>query len=771
MKTFFYALRRATKLRLSNFLKIFTLAIGILVGAVLLCRVAFYASFDDYSSRYDDTYFLCFNWEVVDDEQKEEDRWMHPRGYAIMAPTLKEEIPTIDNATRWGRRSEALKSGDKELMVLQVITDIDFTHIFAREVLAGSMTDALSTTSGFAISRSTAEAFFGSVQSAVGQRLTDADNRAYTVGAVFEDFPANSYHYSVDVLRTENFSTHWYSDGYFIFFTTDGGVDTQILKTEIEKVFTPHINASEYLKNHKLEVEINHIDSFSKFADYGDADAGSLNYIAVIIALVLIVIAALNFALMQINSLVSRYKEVGVHKVSGATTWQIFMLVFYETFFAVLFAVILAIVLGLALRTSLESLVGPFEHILALRHFWMVGVVLLVVVVIAGLLPAALFSRISATSVFRAMSPRNIWWKQSLLFVQLMATTIVAILTIAIALQFRYMMTLEMGYNYDNLSTIQLRKYGYEQRITLKEELLKLSEVQSATLSQSLPIYGMIGTAAHRMGETDELFRARLIKCDSDYFKTYGIEILEGDLRDFSPEKGFVSTLTSERLGTTIEAGEYLFEGSEIVGVAEQIRQHVYSGQHPLFYCDIAQELWQSEFLTIRTASGANGATVAMLQERGRQILGDTELEVVSYAERLELLYYLERGIRDGFLLGAVVLIVIMLVGIMSYISTEVKRSRRQIVMRRTYGATVGQIVVMVGRRLFVITGITALLAIPVCYYILQLAFSQFYDKIELSWWIFGLGILFILGIVVLITYAQCLKIATRDYKKIIGKI
>lgn len=766
MINLYYALRVAKRATWSNFWKIFSLAMGILIGSVIICRTAFFASYDDYMQDQDKTYFLTMN-ASIGTESYDGLAGVFP----AMAPTLMAEIPDIEKATRFGRTNQNLKSDRGEFSAVSLATDSLFFDLFPIEILEGEVKSQYRDNGGIVISKSMAEKLFNG-GNALNEVVT-INNRKLTVRAIFADFAPNSYHKNVDLIFNANISnTQWFNDGWYTFFKLSHKCDIDELSKNINKAFAPHIEKGKVVESMQVAVFAHPFKKFSEYADFGDSGAGAMNYLFVIIGFCVVLIVSLNFALMQINSLVSRHKEVGVHKASGATSSQVFSLVIAETVFYTIFGLLLSVAMLFAFNAQLETMVGlPIKDIFALKYLWSVGVVLLVVVIVAGVVPAVIFARIPVSSIFRNLKSVNLWWKHILLFLEVTSAMAVISVALGVLLQYNYAMNFNLGYDYSKLYSVNLnKKISKREAETLKEEILKLPEIEGATIAHRLPISGWTGFAVTKKGESTSPIWFRSNYVDRDFFKVYGIKVLEGDFSQFSPTSGFINQTGLDVLGTITEMNEYDFSGAESIGIISELRQNVYNSITPMIFLENSED-WHTMTLTVKGITNVSAKVNNKIQKVLDDLHPTLDFEVAPYKQEVEIANSDIRIIRNGVFTGALVLIISTLIGVISYILTEIKARRRQIVIRRTFGASVMDIVHLVGVRLFFIAAVSMVASTVISYKALNLLLAMVGNSINISLYIVLSGAVVIGLVIFVVIYIETSKIAKKEYGKLIGKI
>ncbi len=768
MKNIAYALKKTINPTWGNLLKILCLAIGILLGGVLLSRSAFINSYDKFLDTYDRTSFLVFHWRAGDNN------YIAQRGLGPLAPEMMEKVPAVDKATRfWDKGELAYNVGENELTYGTLFADTFFFDIFPFEISIGDPKKVLASKSEVMISEKAAEAFFPE-KDPIGQSITNPKGETFTVGGVFKNIPRNSFYSNINIIHSiENIDANSWNayDEFQTFFTLKENISTEELNRQINGVFLPMLKWMED-QDMGLRISTHPQKKYTEF--YAGSNGADTQVVGLytLLGILLILVCAFNFALMQISSLVSRGKEVGVYKTNGATVSEIFAMVIWETIFFLIFALGLAAILLFALRGQIEGLMGRYEDIFATQHLWALALALSLVLIISGLLPALIYSKIPAVEVFRKSRNNNLWWKQGLLFLEIFISISVVIAFIATVLQYRHLTRFDLGYNYDNL-VIDWFSTDETNRERIKADLLKNPLVESVTYTSNALVWGHPGYQFTNPQNGGVMFNGSRIEVDENFLETYGIKILGGnpDLLD-RPNHAMISDDALALSNSTI--GDLKFdasnEGDAIVGVFKSFITNLYSSSQPVAL--VARNKENSfAALTIKTTKEITKNEVAELNEIVASHLDD-EPYLRKYQYMLDNYYSELRYVQYGFGIGAIVLILITLVGVGSYISTEIRSKRRELAIRRTHGATTWQIIAYVSKRLFIVTSISSALAIPLCMYGLNILFSSFFEEqIVLSWWIFASGVLLMTIFILIITYLQVSKISRRDYVKLVGKI
>lgn len=719
MKNFNMALRSLFKKGRSNGIKILALAVGLAMGLVLVAKVCFERSYDNF---YPDNERIYLVRSDINREGKK-DSWGQVSG--AIAPGMKAEIPEVEFATRYtriGEDNELIMSPDKQYYTATILlADTSFFDIFPRPVLLGNPKDALARPGYAMISRSLAEKM-GGVGEAVGKTFVRDTNHGspFTIGGVFEDIPENS-HLRYDVVASlaampEWSTTNWQgNDRYIAYVKLLPGIDPDGLAPAIRRMQERNQDM-EGLK--KAGVDLSYSISPLQDIHNNNKDVKDMNYMLIFMAIILISIAVLNYILVVISTLVGRAKEVAVHKCYGASGKDIFGMILSESFLHLLLSLLLAAFLIIVFRGKIEDLLSA--SLPALFTLPAVSVLLgicVVVFAVTGFVPTWLFMRIPVASAFRGAKESKRYWKLCLLFVQFVATAYLVALLITISRQYDKMITSDPGYAYENLVYCDTRGADQQVRERAMAELSRLPQVQMVSCSTELPFSYPSGNNVNIPGDDRDLFNiADMYFVGDRYFDLMEIPVVEGSA--FRPgeanadkimvSRKFVGLMekTAGWTGSIIGKGVMVTEHSRgtkvftVCGVFDDFRIGSLKGPDTrasvFFYA--TPDCYNPPvniLIKMNTMSPDNLAEV-------NRVLAETVTGKVAEASvyKMDIVrqYRDDRDFRDAILISGIVTLVIALVGLLGYTADETNRRGREIAIRKVNGATAAGILRMLSR-------------------------------------------------------------------------
>lgn len=770
VKNFSMAFRSLFKKGRNNGIKIIALAVGLAMGLVLIAKVCFERSYDNFYPDNDRIYLVKSG---INREGKK-DTWGQVSG--AIAPGMKAEIPEVEAATRYtriGPPDELIMTPEKQFYTATLLlTDTSFFDVFPRPILIGDPKDVLARPNYVMISRSLAEKM-GGVENVVCKTFVRDVNRnsVQTIGGVFEDIPENS-HLQYDMLGSlagysVQSTTNWVgNDRYIAYVKLLPGTDPESLAPSIRRMQERNQDL-EGLK--KAGVDLFYTISPLQDIHNNNEDVKDMNAMLLFLATILIVIAVLNYILVVISTLIGRTKEVAVHKCYGASGKDILGMILSESLLHLLLALLLGAFLILVFRGKVEDLLSAsLSALFTLPTVTLLAGICLVVFGVTCLVPTWLFLRIPVASAFRSVKESKRYWKLCLLFVQFVATAYLVALLITINRQYDKMITSDPGYAYENLIYCNTTGVGAQERERAIDELRRLPQVDQVGCSTELPFYYASGNNVSLPGEDRELFNiADMYFVSDNYFKIMEIPVVEG--KAFQPgeanddkvmvSRKFVDLMekTAGWTGSPLGKGVMITEHSNgtkvftISGVYEDFRIGSLKGPDTrasvLFY-NTPDSYNPAKIILIKmhTMSSEN---LAQINEILAGAMPDKVVEASVYKMDILNQYQDDRDFRDSIMISGLVTLIIALIGLLGYTADETNRRGREIAIRKVNGATAIDILRMISKDISYIAIPALAIGAAIAYVSASGWLEKFAERIHLSAFIFIGAALFVYVIII----------------------
>ncbi len=783
MRDFALAVRTLFKKGRYNVLKIVSLAVGLAVGLLLLAQLFFERSFDDCYPDVERLYLLVDHYSLNGDEKES----FHVSGGVPAA--IRAEITGVEDALRFTyifSGNTVLIDGNGRRVRTEaavIAADSNYFDLLPVPLLGGrAPKDVLSRPKEVMISRSLAGKL-GGVAAALGQRLSVEGSEwlEFSVGGVYEDMPRNSS-FRYDVIVSSGVMGEWSlnnwigNDRYSGVVKLREGVTPESLREPLDAMLARHVDMNEL---HAAGYEVRY--DLYPLRDRYLINEGlrSRHAMLMLLAVVLLLTAMLNYALVSLSSIVNRSKEVAICKTYGAGQGTVYRRAFAESVVHTVVALLLAVLLVFAGQGVVRQLLGM--EVVTLIFSESSAVLLLVcllVMVIASLLPGLFMARIPVADVFRRFSANKKFWKRSLLAFQFAVFAFLLCLLLNVGRQYRMMIHYDPGYEYENLVYYDMTGIEASMRGKLLAELERMPQVAHASWGNSHLSDGMAGNNVWLEGEERQLFNvADLYFVGDGYIETLGMEIVEGG--NFTEQVGNSDQImVSESFVEKMRSFADWSDGA--VGKKICITEHVsYTGHQCYTLCGVYRNillggigyedtrpsvLFYSNdpqwgiYLYVRF-NQLTGSTLAKADSILSGLVPGKEARFTPYRQDIVELYEDSARFRDQVMAGGVVCLLIMLMGLLGYLNDEITRRRKEIAVRRVHGADAKRILRFFLSDVLRVALPSALVGCAAAYWLSFRWLQQFSVKVSLAGWVYPLVLLlaFMVGYV-------CVGLRTRRF-------
>lgn len=752
MKNIIVSFRSLFRKGRHNGFKILSLGVGLAVGMVLIAKVCFEVSFDNFYPEASRIYNIRENVSVGD---RDLEAFHYVSGGVALG--MKAEIPGVEAATRCQRMGvELILTPDKNKYKARfIMADSCFFDVLPREILVGNATEVLSRPLYALVSEHMAEVI-GKGKDVVGTSFEMASfpGIEITIGGIFKNVPKNTHLYydiavSLSSLRkVSGWSNEddWFGgDSYAAYVRLAPGLRGEALEKPMAEMLDRHVD-SEKLKENGINYSLFLTPLEKVYAS--SPETKQMAVMLLLIAFAIIFASLMNYVLLEISSLVTRSKDIAVHKCYGASGKSISNMIFSETFLNLILSIIIAILLIFAFRGIVEEQLNTSLRVMfTLNTILLLAGVCLLVFLLATLLPSQLFSRIPVATVFRSYTESRRSWKKVLLFIQFIAVGFLVSLLAIIGLQYERMITDDPGYSYDRLAYCRIDGVKSSARKAVINELNKLPEVEGVATCENLPMRSSSGDIVYREG-TDEsvLHFVDLYEADINYIPLMEMDVIQGKAFDESYTDSsrvmMVSRMMADKLaiamdwkdgvvGKTLRVSGHSDPSYEVIGVYDDIRTDAINSElmapSALFYGNYAARNLVIKFHNL-TAENLKKADVLI-----KGMLPDKDVSVVSYSVGMKDLYADSLQFRNSVLLGGIITLIITLVGLIGYISDETNRRGKEIAVRKINGATEKNILSLISLDVLYMALPAVIIGTIISRFVGEKWLQQFSEKIPLS--------------------------------------
>lgn len=754
--------------KLYSIIKISCLSVGMAVSLLILLYVYNEFSYDNFHVNRDSIYQMVTSMKSRDNLSKS------CVSTAGIGPSLLNQFVEIKNMTRLSTpQSQFFVNKDKSLVVDDLIfADSSFLNIFSFKLQSGNPDFALSEPFTMIVTPETGRLFFGD-ENPLGKVLKYQDKYNFKITGVVEPCPSNSHIIYSAVL---SFASLYKMEGYHLGW--DGGwsyytyvlATNQIKGESFKKRLVPFLdeNINNKYRNYGAELMLD-FDPLPRVYLHSQAPdtlpkSGSTKNLMVftVIAFFILLIACINFINLSTAQVSQRSRETGIKKVLGATRGMLMRQFLMETTLISFVALILSLVISEIVLPEFNNLLGAKISLFKSSFYIVLGTVVLTGLItglMAGIYPAFFLSGFSpikalkggAFTINKGRSFRNI-----LVVLQFFLASGLIICTLIVYKQISYIHQKDLGYekaNYLIMSmTGEKSMSGYK---LLKNKLKTLPQVSALGSTTAIPGLGLTSNGYVPEGQTESMM-FHVMDVDADFLKMLGIKTVEGKefSDDIKPSNDIMVNETFvKQMGWNNPVGKTVMRSGKlnIIGVVKDFHfAPLHHAIAPLIITNKPGEGYQEGFdYIVVKYSGDNSAKVISEAEKIWKDMFPTEPFVFSFMDQmLESAYSGERNFSKIFTWASLFAIFIAGLGLYGLTTFITQQRRKEIGIRKTFGANPAKIVWLLGKQFITLVIIGNIVAWPVAWIIMQRWLDNFAFTASANWWIYGatLGISTILA-------------------------
>lgn len=774
IKSYFkIAIRNLFKNKLYSFVNIAGLAIGMSACILILLWVTDEISFNRFNKNIDSIFAIpqTQHYQTIGDFT------VMPTPIPL-APALKQEIPEIKYATRYesylGKSKITFK--DKTFNQQVNFADPDFFKIFSFDFIEGDKQNALRDKSSIIITKEMAEKFFAD-ENPVGKILRMDDKYDMIVSGVVKDIPKNSdiqfdMLIPISLLSDAGYNmTNWGQNMLVTYVMLNNPVQANEVTKKIEGRLKKEINASTAGKLFLFPFNKLHLHSIT-------GKGGRIETVTIfsIIAFFILVIACINFMNLATARSVKRATEVGIKKAVGASRFRIAKQFFGEsilyTFISLAFAVLFVeILLPLFNNISGKELtLGQVNGATIL----LIITVTLITGLLAGIYPAIYLSGFKPVEVLKnklSAKTSKFSLRQVLVVVQFAISIILIVGTTIVYLQMNFILNKNLGLDKDNIVYLNLSDQQRENSEALKTELLRNSNIKSATTTSNLPIFIYNNGGGWKWEgkdpNQDELVTS--LVADNDLLKTYNIKLKYG--RYFSkeyPGDDSLSLVINETfanlMGIQDPVGKTLSRGGSrhwnIVGVVKDFN-----------FLQLQRDIgpmviWPNThngILSVKLNNADLSSTLNYIKSVCQKFDPKFVFEYDFLDKTYEESYKSERRLGEIFNSFAVLAVIISCLGLLGLAAYVAELKTKEIGIRKVLGASTTGITYALSKQFIFWVLLANIIAWPVAYYFMNKWLQDFAYRIDMPYWVFLGAALLAIVIAVITVSSQAIKAANSD--------
>jgi len=508
-------------------------------------------------------------------------------------------------------------------------------------------------------------------------------------------------------------------------------------------------------------------------------------YIFSVIAILILLIACINYMNLSTARYMNRLKEVGIRKVVGATRLHIIYQFIGESVLLSFIAVILAFGLIEFIAPWLNLILGERDALASIGFdllFSLIGIALFTGL-ISGLYPALLLSQFHPVHILSKTilkTNNRFSFRNVLISFQFVVSTILIIATLIVNSQLSYIQNKNLGFNKEQIIVLPLQGKSVKmQSEFLKNEILQQSGIINATLSSIIP-GGVKWVRSFRWEgkKAEDENTMGYISTDYDFIKTYQIRLNEG--RDYSESSstdalgGFIiNEAAQKKLGWKSPIGKQI-QTLMPQGTGIELKQGTVIGSMKDFHFKSLHEKIEPlviyigtpndyAYLSVRIRTDNVAGVLNSIEKKWKTFSPDKPFEYFFLDEYWGKLYQKEQNMKNLFGWFSGLAIFIACLGLFGLAAFSAQNKTKEIGIRKVLGASVLGIVSMLSIDFTKWVIIANIIAWPVAYYFMNKWLEDFAYRIEISWWVFVLSGGIALMIALLTVSYQAIKAAIAN--------
>jgi putative ABC transport system permease protein len=788
IKIAFRNLRRSKAFSLIN---IFGLAVGLASCLLLFMYVSHELSYDDFQQRADRIVRVTMEYSMGGNVGKV------PQTGTKVAPEFGRRFAEVESGVRLFNGQAVVRYGDRQFSEKRfVYADSSLFSVFSFKLLKGSPQKALTAPNVVVLSASTASKYFGT-EDPIGKTLrinAGRTNTDFTVTGVVEDCPSNS---QIKYDLFTSFTTlaaareeQWWSANYatYLLLRKPGFIPALqakipgFMKAQSGETGTTGQDYLTYTLEPLRQVHL-HSEVEGNFEPNGD-----LTYIYIFgsIAILILVIACVNYVNLATSRAMERAQEVGVRKVMGALRGQLFGQFIGES--------LLVTFTALGIGVLMAYLALPLFNELSDRNFsfniWqrplnlllLVGLGLLVSL-IAGSYPAIVLARFQPVLVLKGhlKTARAGQFRQSLIVFQFAVTAFLIVSTLVVQGQLSYIQHKKLGYNKEHVVMLPADRQINEKIKTLKNELSQSADVRHVSLAYESPTFIEGGYGMRRFDMPKDQYKMVAgLPVDEDFIKTVGLQIVAGsDLTQADMDRitdEAVDSLDRNRFVLNEAAVKALGWKTPQEAIGQKLDLNGRAGEikaviEDFHFASMKQKIGPlvifpeggGNVVLVKLSGNQLAKTLQFMESKWRTLAPDRPFEYQFLDEEFDKLYAAESRTGSIFSVFAFLSIFLACLGLFGLSAYTTAQRTKEIGVRKVLGASVASIVALLSKDFLRLVVIAIVLASPIAWYAMHQWLQGFSYKIDIQWWVFALAGLLAVGIALLTISFQSIKAALMD--------
>ena len=716
-------------------------------------------------------------------------------GSGAIGKEIKNAFPEVADYTRFSRTESLVKFGEKTFKEKNILyAQSSFFDIFSFPLLMGKPDSSLLAINHAVITEETARKYFGN-ENPLGKVITIDGASDFEVTGVARSIPGNS-HLKFDILLSyenlikvsRSWDNSWVSERVYSYILLNKGVNAKELEAKLpqlpENFIGKFMKEAFFLLEFRL-VRLTDIHLHSSVSNELEINGSYRSVVSLgIIALMVLLIAFINYINLATSRSIERAHEVGIRKVTGASKSDLIIQFLAESSILNLFALVISSAIVILLLPFFRQVMQSPLNI----DYLILSVLFIILLVsgslLTGLLPAIYISGFSPGLVIKGKNPTGSKWivrlKNYLVVFQFTISVILIIGTITINRQVNFMRNHDLGFEIEGLVVIDgpriIRANTVESYMnsleSFKNEIKTLPGVKNIAASSSVPgteiknsrVYGLPVEGRNTEKRTDIYY------IDNEFFSTYGLTILAGE--------NFGATLKEESNKVILNESALPYFGYE--DPEKTVGKILRGGRQEVTIKGIVNDFNQQSlkelpepiaffnqpanvFYTVKTSLAGVEKLIPELEKIWMEHYPGNPFNYFFLDDYYNEQYRSDQRFSGLFLASSILAIIIACLGLSGLSAYAITRRTKEIGIRKTNGARIDQILILLNRDFVKWVIIAIILATPVAWIVMDKWLENFAYRISVTWWIIALAGAAAIGVALITVSWQSWRAAKRN--------
>ncbi len=713
-------------------INVFGLTIGLTASIFIFLWVYDELSYDRYHKNIERIYLATNNWIYGDGHI--ETAFITP----VKLGDALERIPEIEKTSHMTFNQGLLfRYEDKAFEESGIFADPSLFEIFTMNIIQGKSSNPLPDHSSIAISEKVAMKYFGRTD-VLGESFRVQNKYDLKITAVYEDMPHHStlrfdFVIPFQVWRNEDTASRedWNNNGTLTLVMLREHADATAVSAKTKTIIKENCS---FCLTESFLFPYGKIRLYNDFENGEPTGSGAIAYVINIslVAVLTLAIACINFMNLATARAATRMREVGVRKVVGAQRSSLLKQFLGESILLSFLALLIALGLIALSLPLFNAFLDKSMQLDFSNPVFVTGILLITLFCgfLAGSYPAFFLSSFKPTQVLKTSQTSSLsgsGLRKTLVIVQFMVSIVMIVGSIVIYRQINYILNKDLGFEKENVIVMEQKQGIYAQQQSFKSELLGYPEIKSVSMASNHPfnVTNSISDPTWPGKPETSTVPLRVIFCDQDYISTLGMALSIGrDFRGPEDSTNFIFNEKSlevmgipieEAVGTPIELSQGALKG-KIIGVVKNFNNgNLREEIHPLMFFYSPQN---SGLVFVKVTTADIPAVVTKLEQQFRKFNPENVFEYSFLDQDFERQYDNENFIGQLALSFTVIAVLISCLGLFGMSAFTAERRMKELGIRKVFGATVQDLVLMLGKDFVRLVIIALMLGLPISFFI-----------------------------------------------------